>query len=186
MAAGNKGGRPKIEPSGPQPVALPQAQVVLPPQPQAATLQPGQVMQQIKFEQSPIPNAEMLDGLSRHIDRVGERWFGLFENQVAHEQFIAKESLRVNEELNHKQLDLQKTVVEGDNRKTLFAQGIAGALLFMGLLFLATTIGFALWFFYRGMNLPGGIATLIATTIGYFFKSVVQTYFPGKEPVPKK
>ena len=88
----------------------------------------GQVFhQQMKIEQSPVPNGEMLDGLSRHIDRVGERWMTVFENQVQHEQSMARENLRVNETLNTKQLNIQESQVSGDNRPSAGELRRAGA-----------------------------------------------------------
>ena len=133
----------------------------------------------MKIEQSPVPNGEMLDGLSRHIDRVGERWMTVFENQVQHEQSMARENLRVNETLNTKQLNIQESQVSGDNRRIILAQLIAGALLLLGLVFFVALVGAALWLFQSDKNLAGTVAIAIALTFGYYFRSVVSTYFPG-------
>lgn len=133
----------------------------------------------MKIEQSPVPNGEMLDGLSRHIERVGERWMTVFENQVQHEQTMARETLRVNEALNGRQLDIQETTVTGDNRRMILAQVIAGALLLLGLIFFVGLVGAALWLFQTDKTLAGTVAIAIALTFGYYFRSVVSNYFPG-------
>ncbi len=142
--------------------------------------------QELRIEQSPIPSAEMLDGLSRHIVGVGERWMTIFEGQVKHEQSIAKESLRVNEEANKRTLALQETAITGENRRLMIAQLIAGALLLIGVLFLVGALGAALYFFREDKGLAGTVAIAVASAFGYYFRGVFKTYFPGMQSQSKK
>lgn len=142
--------------------------------------------QEVRIEQSPIPSAEMLDGLSRHIDRVGERWMTVFEGQVLHEQTMAKETLRSNEDTNKRTIALQERAISGENRRLLVAQLIAGALLLIGVLFMVGSLAAAMWFFREDKTLAGSVAIALAGVFGYYFRGVFKTYFPGTPAGSKK
>jgi len=127
-----------------------------------------------------MPTGEMLDGLARHVPDVGERWMKIFEGQVQHEHEMAKETLRINEKLNEKNLDMQIAANKNEARRSIFAQVWAGSLLFGGLLFFAGLVASSLWFFKQDKNTAGTVAIAITAAFGYYFRGVFQTYFPTK------
>lgn len=140
----------------------------------------AQMMMGFQIQQSPMPSGEMLDGLVRHIPDVGPRWMAIFESQVKHEQDMNRENLRVNETLNNKNLDIQAENGRGERHRVFIAQMVAGLLLLLGLVSFVGLVGFSLWFFAKEKNLAGSVSLAISGAIGYFFRSVVLTYFPGK------
>jgi len=104
----------------------------------------------------------------------------IFESQVKHEQDMNRENLRVNETLNNKNLDIQAENGRGERHRVFIAQMVAGLLLLLGLVSFVGLVGFSLWFFAKEKNLAGSVSLAISGAIGYFFRSVVLTYFPGK------
>lgn len=142
----------------------------------------GSHLQMFHMEQSPIPSGQALDALAKHIPDVGERWMKIFESQVAHEQSIARETLRVNEELNRKQLEIQEAQVKSDGRRMLLAQLLAAGLLLLGLVVFMACLAAAFWFYSNEKHLLGTLAASIAFVVGHFFKSVVKGYFPASSP----
>lgn len=139
-------------------------------------------VQMFHMEQSPIPSGQALDALAKHIPDVGERWMRIFESQIAHEQSIARDTLRVNEELNRKQLEIQEAQVKNDGRRMLLAQVFAWSLLVLGLCAFLACLGGAFWFYYQEKHMVGTFASGVAVVFGYFFRSVVKTYYPGTPP----
>ena len=159
---------------------------VTPPNHQQGRPLQGLQLQQTQTIQSPVPPGEVLDRLAPHIDRVGERWMGLFESNVGHQQSMEKETLRVNESLQNKALDTQGVAVRQDGENIRRGQWIAGALLFTVCLIFALLIWVAYKLFMSDKPWPAVAFTAFAGALGWAFRSIVMGYLGKATPPPKK
>ena len=137
----------------------------------------------IQFQQSPLPSGEVLDGLARHIPDVGERWMQLFERQVRHDHDLAIEALRADRQLNNELMNIQAKSINMEEKRIIIAQVVAGSLLLLGMILFTALVIATLWFFKRDKTAAGTVSLALAGAFGYYFRGVLQAYFPaGRGP----